>query len=222
MAKTLLNGVNEVLKRIKVIQGDSGLLTTLTDSPRQIYIDLAVQVWNEAVEELYSRSGKSMPKEMATSSITLVTDDRDYALQTDLVALRWPFINQTDGEYIHEWKRGYHDLFSSQPQPSEYTGLATFAAIRPTDGELYLERIPKSQENGKIFTYNYDKDVSLSAFDDIFPFDDDVFRAMVPLVSEVVELGLDRDIQGALAATNFGRASRLLTKQPMRENWLPR
>lgn len=222
MAKTLLNGVNEVLKRIKVIQGDSGLLTTLSDSTRQIYIDLAVQVWNEAMEELYSRAGKSMPTEMVESTITLVTDDRDYALAADLVAFRWPLVNQVKGEYIHEWRKGYHDLFTSQPQPDEYTGLATFAAIRPTDGELYLERIPKTQENGKVFTYNYDKDVSVALAADTFPFDDGVFRAMVPAVAEIVEIGLDREVEPALLSTNFGRAARLLTKQPMRTNWLPR
>lgn len=221
MAKTLLDGVNEVLKRIKVIQGDSGLLTTLSDSPRQIYVDLSVQVWNEAMEELYTRSHVSLPREMAESSITLVTDDRDYALQTDLIDLRWPLHNRVDGEYIYEWKRGYHNLISSQPQPDEYTGLATFAAIRPIDGELYLERIPQAKENGKVFFYNYDKDVSVSAAADTFPFDDDVFRAMVPTVAEIVEIGLDREIQSAIAAANFGRASRMLTKQPMRDSWSP-
>lgn len=222
MAKTLLNGVNEVLIKMKVIQGDSGLLTTLSDSPRQIYIDQAVQAWNEALEELYSRSGKPLPKELAENSITLVTSDRDYALETDLVALRWPFHNRVNGEYIHEWKKGYHDLITSQPQPAQWTGLATYAAIRPTDGQLYLERIPTAEENGKVFFYNYDKDVSVSLAADTFPFDDDVFRAMVPVVADIVEIRLNRSVETPLLNTNFGRASRLLTKQPMRDNWLPR
>ena len=219
---TLLDGVNEVLKRIKVIQGDSGLLTTLTDSPRQRYIDVTVQVWNESMEQLYNRSGMSLPQEMAENSITLVTDDRDYALQSDLVALRWPLHNRADGQYIYEWEKGYHDLITSQLQPDEWTGLATFAAIRPTDGQLFLNRIPQAKENGKIFFYNYDKDISLSTAAAVFPFNNSVFRAMVPTVAELVEIGLDREIQAALVAANFGRASRLLTEQPMRTNWLPR
>lgn len=222
MAKTLLNGVNEVLKRTGVIQGDSGLLVSLSDSPRQVYIDLAVQVWNEAVRQIYTLSHIPLPKEMAESSITLVTDDRDYALQGDLIALRWPLHNRADGEYIHEWKRGYHDLITSQPQPDQWTGLATFAAISPINGELYLERIPQAEENGKVFFYNYDKDISLSAADDTFPFDDDVFGAMVPVVAEVWEASRDRDPNVGLLSVNFGQASRLLTKQPMRDNWLPR
>lgn len=51
MAKTLLNGVNEVFKRIKLIQGDAAALTSLTDSARQHSIDLAIQIWNEVVDE---------------------------------------------------------------------------------------------------------------------------------------------------------------------------
>ncbi|MGI9626721.1 MAG: hypothetical protein ACR2QM_07790 [Longimicrobiales bacterium] len=222
MAKTLLNGVNEVLKRVGLIQGDSGLLTTLSDSPRQTYIDLAVQVWNESVEQLYTTSGVSLPLEMAESSITLVTNDRDYALQTDLVALKWPLQNRDKGEYIHEWKKGYHDLIVSQPQPDQWEGLATFAAIRPSDGELFLERIPIAEQNGRVFTYNYDKDISLSVAADTFPFDDAVFRAMVPVVAELWALRKNRSGEGGVIKLNYGRASRLLTRQPMRSSWLPR
>lgn len=222
MAKTLLDGVNEVLKRVGLIQGDSGLLTTLTDSPRQTYIDLAVQLWNEAVEQLYSTSGKSMPLELAEDSITLVTDQRDYTLATDLIALKWPLQNRDKGEYIHEWKKGYHDLITSQPQPNQWQGLATFGAISPIDGKMFLERIPIAEQNGRVFTYNYDKDISLSVAADTFPFDDVVFRAMVPPVAELWEAKKNRAAQGGVLKFNFGRASRLLTRQSMRSSWLPR
>lgn len=219
---TLLDGVNEVLKRVDLIQGDSGLLTTLSDSPRQTYIDLAVQVWNEAVEQLYTSSGKSMPKEMAEDSITLVTGTRSYALAADLIDLRWPLHNRVEGEYIREWEAGYHSLEKSQPQPDEWTGLAYTAAISPIDGTLYLERIPTAAENGRVYFYNYDKDVSLSLAADTFPFDDAVFRAMVPAVAELWQFQKNRDTDAALFKPNFGRAARLLTKQPMRDSWLPR
>jgi hypothetical protein len=39
-----LNAVNEVLKKKGIIAGDSALLTSLTDSARQVSIDLAIQV----------------------------------------------------------------------------------------------------------------------------------------------------------------------------------
>ncbi len=54
VAKTLLNSVNEVGKRAGWIAGDAGLLTSLTDSGRQSFIDQAIQVINEGIAELYT------------------------------------------------------------------------------------------------------------------------------------------------------------------------
>ena len=63
--KTLLNGVNEVLKKVGILEGDTGLLTTLTDSPRQIFIDTAVQSLNEVNDEVYSVLDKPKPDQLA-------------------------------------------------------------------------------------------------------------------------------------------------------------
>jgi len=71
--KTLLSGVNEVLKKVHMIQGDSGLLTTLTDSGRQTYIDLAIQSWNEIIDDIYAVSDMPYPQELAESSINIPT-----------------------------------------------------------------------------------------------------------------------------------------------------
>ena len=116
MAKTLLDGINEVLKRVKIVRGDTGVLTGLTDATVQTHIDLAVQMWNESLDDLYTDTIK--PKELAESTLTLVTGDRDYALQTDLVELKFPLIDETNGNYIFEWKRGYMDLVTIQNVPS--------------------------------------------------------------------------------------------------------
>ena len=222
MAKTLLNGVNEVLKRVKVISGDSGALATLTDSARQNHIDVAVQIWNEAIDELYSQSNQSKPLQMAENSITLATGDRDYALQTDLIRLHWPFHEQTNGYYIWEWKEGFQNLEALQLQPAQHTGRPLFGAIRPSDGQVYFDQIPTAEENGSVYTYNYDKELVLTLAADTMPFDDVIFRAMVPVVSEVWELSKNRGISQALSEVSFGRASRLLTRQPQRDSWSPR
>lgn len=221
MAKTLLNGVNEVLKRAKLIQGDSGALTTLSDSPRQVWIDNAVQAWNEIIEELYTISGKPLPKQLAESTITLVTDDRDYALQSDLTVLHWPFLDETNGQYIYEHTGGYLSLVASQPIPADFTGLPLTAAIRPTDGELYLDRIPTANENGLVYKYRYDKDISLSAAADTFPFTDATFRALVPAVTEVFNLYHRREFAEGVYKKSLGVGSRLLTQIQPRDSWMP-
>lgn len=222
---TLLDGTNEVLKKLQLIQGDSGLLTTLSDPPRQTFVDKIVQGWNEVVDELYSTADKPLPKALAENTITLATDDRDYALQSDLVEL---FIgkngeialDETNGRHI--WHRDYMTIVSEQFQPGNWTGTPLFGGIRPSDGELYLDRIPTANENGLIYKYRYLKDVSVSAATDVFPFTDAVFRALVPAVAEYVRIPEERDFNAGVFATNLGRAARLLNQVSRRRSWSSR
>jgi len=218
MAKTLLNGVNEVLKAAKLIQGDSGELTSLTDSPRQVWVDSAVQIWNETMEELYSTAEIPMPNELGEDTITLVTGDRDYALVA-FNTLYFPFVNETTGQYIYEWTSGYLNLVATQPIPSDWTGLPLYGAIRPTDRQLYLDRLPTSDENGLVYKYRYDKDVSVSAKDDTFPFTDTVFRALVPAVTEKFNVKHFGQFNGGLFRESIGRAARELSGQPARSHY---
>jgi len=221
MAKTLLDGVNEVLRRLNKISGDAGALTSLTDSPRQVWIDTAVQAWNEAIEELYSVSGAGLPNEVAEATITLATGDRDYALASDLLALRWPLQDRTNGQYIRAYPGGYAALIADQPIADNVTGLAQAAAIRPTDGQLYLDAIPNAAENGLVYTYLYDKDVSMASASDAMPFNDGVFRALVPAVAELMAINHKREFSAELFRASMGRAARLLTQQQPRTHYGP-
>lgn len=219
MAKTLLNGVNDVLKRAGWIEGDSGELTTLTESARQHVIDVVVAVWNEAIDSLYDQSRIPRPNELAENTITLVTDDRDYALQTDLVQLRFPLLDETNGFYIEFFEGGYEGLIRSQPIPADFTGLANFAVIRPTDGELFLDRIPTSAENGRVYKYRYDKDLELTAAASTMPFSDAAYRAMVPAVAQLVRRDLKNDFDGGMFRDQIGQASRFLSQRQLRAQW---
>lgn len=220
MAKSLLNCVNEVLKKVKVIAGDAGELTSLTDSGRQIYIDNAVQAWNEATDQLYSVSNKPLPKEIGEATITLNNNDRDYSLKTDLVQLRWPFIDETNGRIIQEYPGGYVSLVSSQLIPSNHTGMPYYAAIRPTDGKLYLDAIPTASEVGLVYKYRYDKDLSLSSAASTVPFNDATFRAMVPAVAELWKRGQNQSFDAEIYNMSIGRASRLMTNVQQRSSYI--
>lgn len=220
MAKSLLNCVNEVLKKVKVIAGDAGVLTTLTDSGRQVYIDNAIQSWNESIDQLYSVSSKALPQEMAENTITLVTSDRDYVLETDIVQLRFPFLDETNGRFIEEFPGGYEELVNSQPFPSNYTGIPYYAAIRPTDGQLYLNTIPTSSENGLVYKYRYDKDLVLTIAADTVPFSDATFRAMVPAVAEIWKRGQNQSFDAEIFNMSIGRASRFMTNKQQRSSWM--
>jgi hypothetical protein len=180
MAKTLLNGVNEVLKRASIISENS-LLTSLTNSGKQVFIDLAVQAWGEAVDQIYSKARIKMPNQAEESNITLVASKRTYSLATDLVQLSWPLHEETQGLFINKYPGGYEELRHVLTQPGNYTGQPTSGAISPIDGDLFIDMLPTSSEAGYEYKYTYWKDLTLSRASDQFPFSDTVFRAFVPV-----------------------------------------
>lgn len=221
MAKTLLNGVNEVLKRAGIIQGDTGTLTTLSDSARQVHIDLAVQIWNEAMDELYDYSGEQRPNEQAEGTITLATGTRAYTLASDLNKIQWPLIDKTNNQYIWEYEWGYNGLLLLDPE-QDNTGLPHWAAISPVDGTLHMDRAPTSVENGNIYTYQYDKDLVVSAAADTFPFKDVVFRAMVPAVKQLWDRDRKRSFDGDIFRRQIGVAASYLTQTHRETTYNPR
>lgn len=221
MAKTLLNAVNEVLKRVGTIAGDAGALITLTDSARQRSIDVCIQAVNEGIDELYSACEVALPKEQAEATLTLVLGQRGYALAADLVQLRWPMIDKTNNQYLKEFGGGYNAMLIADPEQDD-TGLPVFAAIRPTDGYLHLDRAPTSVEAGRIYTYQYDKDLSLEDDADTVPFSDAAFRAMVPVWVQIWKRELRNEFDGDLFKANIGRAGRFLRQTQPRSSYSPR
>ena len=221
MAKTLLNGCNEVLKRASLIQGDSGVLTTLTDSGRQIFIDTAVQVWNEAIEDLYETVGQTKPNALAEDTITLTTGTRNYTLASDLNELYYPFIDETNGNFIVKYPGGYLEMVSNQLVPANYTGQPLQGCIRPTDGAFYVDLAPTSSENGRVYKYRYLSDFSVAAAADTFPFKDVVFRALVPAVTELFNRARKNSFDGGIYKKGIGTAARYLNQVSARESWTP-
>lgn len=221
MAKTLLNGVNDVLKRLGHIKGNSGELASLTDSQRQVVIDLAIQSWNELLVDLYDSAEIPFPNEVATSNITLATSDRDYVLPSDMVYIRWPLINTTYGYEIFEYPGGWDQMRKDQTIPDNYTGRPQYAVIRPTDGYLYLEKIPTSAENGLVYALAYDKSLLMDAAADTFPCIDDVYQMLIPCATELVKRDQEKSFDEAIYRRRLGQAATLLTKRQQRTSWSP-
>lgn len=219
MAKTLLNAVNEVLKRVGMIAGDATPLTSLTSESKQSAVDAAVQVINEGIDALYAASGAAKPNGQAEGTITLATGDRDYALASDLVRLRWPMIDKTNNQYLVE--ADYNGLLLADPEQDD-TGLPHWGAISPVNGQLYLDRAPTSAENGRVYTYQYEKDLVLDDASDTVPFKDAVFRAMVPAWVQLWKREKRNEFDGDLYKIEIGRAATLMTQTLPRGSWNPR
>lgn len=220
MAKSLLNAVNETLKKVNIINAN-GLLTSLTHTGKQNYIDLAIQIWNEVIDKLYADIEEPRPSILTEATITLVTSDRDYALASDVVIVHFPLLDETNGQYIHEYPGGYMQLVNDQPFPANHTGLPQLGVIRPTDGQLYLDRIPTANENGRVYKYRYSKDTELSAAADEVPFDNVIFRALVPATVELWQEKKNHKFNPDVYKASIGTAARYIQKIPVRESWLP-
>jgi hypothetical protein len=219
--KTLLNAVNDLLRRAGIIAGDSAVLTTLTDSARQVDIDQAVQIINEGIEELYSSIGTGLPNQQTSATITLATGTRAYILATGLVRLHWPLIDKTNSQFIDEYGPGYDELLELDPEQDD-TGLPQYGVIRPTDSYLFLDLAPTSADNGKIYTYQYDKDISVSSASDTVPFNDTIYRAMIPAWFQLWKRERRNEFDKDLFKMSIGRASRLLPQTAPRTNYCPR
>lgn len=217
--KTLLDGVNDVMKRAGWIAGDNQALTTLTDSPRQHIVDVTVQVWNEAIDTLYDQSRMPKSQELGTVDITLVLDQREYTLPTDMVQLRWPGHDEIKGHYILEYPGGYLALRHVQPIPADFKGQPQLGTINPENGLLYFDFIPQAPEVGLVYTFKYDKDLVLILAADTMPFSDAVFRAMVPAVSQLLRRDMKNDFDSGIFADQIGQAARFLNQKQLRDKW---
>lgn len=222
MAKTLLNGINDVLKNVGLIGGEDNALTSLTNNPRQTEIDVAVQCWNSLVIELFQFSNEPMPLEVSSTTITLATGDVDYDLPDDLVQIRWPMKNETYGYYIVQYDGGWDQMFRDQAIPANYTGRPHAAAIRPTDGRLVMEYIPTSAENGLQYTLLYDKELILSAQGDEFPFNDSVYTVLLDAAIESWRYKQKGKAAGGIYKRKIAQAARLLNKNQDRDTYAPR
>ena len=222
MAHTLLDGVNELLKRVRVIDtGNTGLLTSLTSSAVQHNIDVAVQVINEGIDELYSATGISMPGESAESTITLATGSREYTLASDLVTLKWPMVDRTNTQYLFQWSGSYEDLLAFDPQQNQ-TGLPIWGIISPITSKLRVDRACDTASNGRVYTYEYEKNTALANASDAIPFNDACFRAMVPAWVQLYKREERGEFDMPLFQQSIGRASRFVSEEKARTSYSPR
>lgn len=218
---TLLDAVNEIFKRVNNIQGDASALTTLTDSSRQHPIDIAIQVINEGIDEIYSSSSVEKPLGQQEATITLATGTRSYALASDLQRLKFPLIDRVNTQFIIAAPGGYEYILLIDPEQTA-TGLPIWAAISPITGQLYMDRSPTSAENGHVYTYEYEKDLVLSASTDTVPFNNATFRSMVPAWVQLYKREMRNEFDQALYQMAIGRAARYVTEIEPRDSYNPR
>lgn len=215
MALSLLNFLNEVGKRLGFVAGDAGAFTALVDTARQKNIDTTVQIVNEVINLIYSKSG--LRGEAQTYTITLVDGTREYG-PTPTTFLRM-FGSEYDlrvmvepgGNRILEYPGGYERMFADQSDPADFTGQPHSWAFSEESGTFRFDRIPDSEVAGDIYSFLGEKELRLALAADTFPFPDPVVRALVPVVADLVRMPTEAKAREDISASEgFITAIRLI------------
>jgi len=223
MAYTALQGINAILKRVKVVQGDSAAITSFTDTNKQHSIDIALQILNEVIHEMYLLG--AAPQATATGTITLVTSQREYSAPSDFEGMAGNTYEEkvmitADKVKMFEYPGGYLKMFADQTDPTDYLGHPTFWAINTSNGKFRIDRTPQSEQNGDAYTFVYLKRLVIDEVGDTFPFSDTVFDALLPVVATLWSTDQDADGRGsAYGSRSFARAVKLAQQVSPRSHY---
>lgn len=211
MAYTFLQAVNKTLKKVNVIHGDAGELETFVDTARQQNIDIAKDIWNELIHELFTL--ELFSRGSREGQFVIVTDIREYDLESDFEQMASDIIrNESESWFLKPYKGGYLQLWNDQIDPSDYQGQPLAWAINPSSSKIRIDRDPTSTENGDIYKYLYVRRLSLQDESDVFPFSDTVVDSLTPATAEMWKRDRSKDFDKGLMGLSFNRAVSYLTQ----------
>jgi len=72
-----------------------------------------------------------------------------------------------------------------------------------------------------VYTYHYQKDGELTGASDNMPFNEVVYRALVPAVAEIWRRHQQKDFDQAVFNASMGRAAKALNQGKQKKSWLP-
>lgn len=214
---TFLEAVNESLKRVGLIQGDAGELTTFNDSARQTDIDVMIQVWNEVIEGLYYFH--TFPQEVGEDTFTLVANQREYDVASDFEGFVTDPTDETNGHRLFEYPGGYIQLTHDQLQPSNYSGQPTYYVINPQNGKIRLDTEPTSDNAGDVYTYRYTKSLKMESTTDTFPFSDNVVRNLYEATAQLWSFKRKETWNKNLFDASMAMAQRRLNPQERKKTY---
>lgn len=220
---TFLAAVNAVLKRVGVIQGSSGELSSFTDAARQQDVDICLEIWNEIIDELF-RVGV-LPQETAEGTLTLATSQTSYSFSsdmsiTDFVKMASNPFDSTNENILTEYPGGWRALF--MVDRSDRNGQPRHFAINTSNGNMEIDATPTSDENGDTYTFLYEKSQNLTSTTDTFPFEDDVTRTLYPAVGQAWKRERNGEFDEGLFMFAMARAAHMINPTEQKRRWGPR
>ena len=245
MPLVFLDVMNNALKRVGVIQGDTDALVTstitstatglvatdaFTRSGIQQHIDLARQIWQEVTTEAYG-SGM-LYSEVATATLTLVSTaetatTREYTMPSDFERMAGDTHEQrvlrgpTNGLLLYEYAGGFAGMLADQPIATDWIGDPTAYALSPVNNTLRLDRCLPTSLNGETYNFLYEKRVALTATmaTGALPFSDTVAEALVPVVAEDFQRWRKDMVDPLARRRSLARALAFLTRTQTRARY---
>lgn len=166
---TLITAIGRLMENQGIIRGDTDLPTTLSDLQHGATIRLARNAVQDELNELISDN--LIPYEHAsTGSIVTVANTRSYSLPSDFIRMfgRGYLVDVTNSNWIPEYPGGearlqvvYNNYKTQQSDPIYWYFDLT------TTKKIAFWPIPQS---AKTYTFDYEKDVSVTAAGDTLPF----------------------------------------------------
>jgi len=217
MAYTFLEAMNASLKEAAVIKGADEELTTFVDAPRQHAIDLMIDSWNDAIRELYRPDVFS--GETAEGTITLLTGVNEYAFETDFEVMVGNPIDRTNVTELTPYPGGYLQLVEDRKNPDSYEGLPNTWCENPSTRKLRVESFPTADENGKVYTYVYEKRLNMALITDTFPFTDTVVDALQGAVVQIFDRKNRKQFDAGVFQVAISQAAYTLRRSKARRTY---
>ena len=169
---TFIDGVNRLLRNATIIRGDDDAITTFSDTQHSADIQLAQIAIQSELTELVS--DQLLPYEKTSSTITLLTSTRAYALQSDFIRFygKHPsFYDSTDKRRIYAYKGGDDRLRDIDYDYKTTTGTPSYWYWEDaTTKQVAFYNVPDSNYNNRSLSYDYEKSVMVSNSSDTLPF----------------------------------------------------
>ena len=227
-----LTAINDTLKRVGVIAGDTQNLVTSTvtststgltatealqsQSAIQHQVDIMVQLWREGINELFI-SGE-LAREAATGSIVLVANQREYALATDFEYFFDPpcLRSATEQDVIYQYPGGYHQMLIDQPVASDWIGNPRAFAMSPATDTLRIDTHPATGDAGDTWYYLYSKLITFTSTmaTTALPFNDGVYISLMPAIAQWWERSMKNDFDPDQFSVSLSRAVRTARRMP--------
>lgn len=196
-----IGGVNRLFRINAIIKGDDDSITTFSDTQHASDIELAKIAIQDELSEIVS--DRLIPYEKASSTITLTTATRAYALASDFVRFYGTapsFYDSTNNYRIYEYKQGEDRLRDVDYQYLTSTSSPVWWYWNnATTKQVAFYPVPDSTWNNRSLAYQYEASVMVSNSTDTLPFhNNEEAYAFVTLAARRFKFMLDDQPVGLL------------------------